>query len=257
MDAAQVARNVAEGKGFSTHFIRPFSVYLIEKHNDALIRKRAPATTEPTCGFCGNLRPASRPRQRAAVSAGARGPLEICRRIGRWKSQDIWSEGGQFVRVSAGIFHRPVQPVPLAGRGAADVSGGGNILGYAGGVADRLAVLGSDLLWKFSVSGLPTLFLLVIFLGLVWCLATFEIECRAEKPGVPPAVLPGWLAGLLTAAGHVDALFVRVGIVPVVLFLALFGPPRAPPGNSGEQFCPWLCCRGCQSAAPHRRPDWR
>ena len=31
-----------------------------------------------------------------------------------------------------------------------------------------LLVLGSDLLWKFSVSGLSTMLLLVIFLGLVW-----------------------------------------------------------------------------------------
>src|SRR5215469_12221012 len=33
MDAAQVARNVAEGRGYTTDFIRPFSVYLVKKHN--------------------------------------------------------------------------------------------------------------------------------------------------------------------------------------------------------------------------------
>ncbi len=40
MDAAQVARNVAEGKGFSTDFIRPFSIYLLQKHNHAVARRR-------------------------------------------------------------------------------------------------------------------------------------------------------------------------------------------------------------------------
>ncbi len=30
MDAAQVARNLAEGKGYKTLCIRPFSVYLLE-----------------------------------------------------------------------------------------------------------------------------------------------------------------------------------------------------------------------------------
>ena len=35
MDAAQVARNISEGKGFTTQFIRPLSVYLVEKHNEA------------------------------------------------------------------------------------------------------------------------------------------------------------------------------------------------------------------------------
>src|SRR5665647_2367703 len=33
MDAAQVARNVAEGRGYTTEFIRPFSLYLVQKHN--------------------------------------------------------------------------------------------------------------------------------------------------------------------------------------------------------------------------------
>ena len=36
MDAAQVARHLAEGKGYTTDFIRPFSVYLMQKHNHAL-----------------------------------------------------------------------------------------------------------------------------------------------------------------------------------------------------------------------------
>src|ERR1043165_4280898 len=31
MDAAQVGRRIAEGKGFSTSFIRPFSIHLLEK----------------------------------------------------------------------------------------------------------------------------------------------------------------------------------------------------------------------------------
>jgi hypothetical protein len=31
MDAAQVARNLAKGHGFSTKFIRPLSLYLVEK----------------------------------------------------------------------------------------------------------------------------------------------------------------------------------------------------------------------------------
>ncbi len=35
MDAAQVARNLSEGKGFTTEFVRPFSLYLIQKHNHA------------------------------------------------------------------------------------------------------------------------------------------------------------------------------------------------------------------------------
>jgi hypothetical protein len=42
MDAAQVGRNLAEGKGFTTECIRPFSIYLLQKHNGAAIASKAP-----------------------------------------------------------------------------------------------------------------------------------------------------------------------------------------------------------------------
>src|SRR5262249_43768151 len=33
MDSAQLARNIAEGKGYTTLFVRPFSIYLLTNHN--------------------------------------------------------------------------------------------------------------------------------------------------------------------------------------------------------------------------------
>ena len=44
MDAAQVARNLEEGHGFSTDFIRPFSLYLVQSHNRAV---NAAGTSRP------------------------------------------------------------------------------------------------------------------------------------------------------------------------------------------------------------------
>ena len=35
MDAAQLAKNIEEGRGFSTYYIRPFSIYLLRAHNQA------------------------------------------------------------------------------------------------------------------------------------------------------------------------------------------------------------------------------
>src|SRR5262245_56390756 len=31
MDAAQLGRNLAEGKGYTTSFVRPFSIYLLQR----------------------------------------------------------------------------------------------------------------------------------------------------------------------------------------------------------------------------------
>src|ERR1035441_10654941 len=35
MDAAQLARNISEGKGYTTLFIRPLSLFLVQKHSEA------------------------------------------------------------------------------------------------------------------------------------------------------------------------------------------------------------------------------
>ena len=44
MDSAQLARNIADGKGYTTLFIRPFSLYLVQSHNEAK-HVAAPAIT--------------------------------------------------------------------------------------------------------------------------------------------------------------------------------------------------------------------
>src|SRR5262245_56888194 len=33
MDSAQVGRNMAEGRGYTTLFVRPFSLFLVKRHN--------------------------------------------------------------------------------------------------------------------------------------------------------------------------------------------------------------------------------
>src|SRR5687768_4973934 len=43
MDSAQLARNIADGKGYTTSFIRPFSMYLISRENHEQLGM--PATT--------------------------------------------------------------------------------------------------------------------------------------------------------------------------------------------------------------------
>src|ERR1044071_8481126 len=36
MDAAQLARNISEGKGYTTECIRPLDLYLVQRHNQAV-----------------------------------------------------------------------------------------------------------------------------------------------------------------------------------------------------------------------------
>jgi hypothetical protein len=87
-------------------------------------------------------------------------------------------------------------------------------------------VLGCELLWRFSVSGLSTMLLMIIFIGLTWCVLWIEEAARDPQPN--SAGCWGWplrrawwrCVGALTryAFGWV--------IIPVALFLILFGGNR-------------------------------
>ena len=54
MDAAQLARNIAQGKGYTTLFIRPFSIHLVKERNKE--GQGAPAVAKlpiwPNSGAC-------------------------------------------------------------------------------------------------------------------------------------------------------------------------------------------------------------
>ena len=52
MDSAQLARNLAEGKGYTTLFIRPFSLYLVQSRNEASHAART--GNHQRSGFCAN-----------------------------------------------------------------------------------------------------------------------------------------------------------------------------------------------------------
>ena len=43
MDAAQLGRNLAQGRGYTTQFIRPFSIYLIQERNQSRTGKSTAA----------------------------------------------------------------------------------------------------------------------------------------------------------------------------------------------------------------------
>jgi hypothetical protein len=82
---------------------------------------------------------------------------------------------------------------------------------------------GSETYWKFSASGLSTMWLVLVFLALSWCLMALEERERRE---IPPA--PGWSLALAAATGALVGLggLSRYAfgwmIIPVLLFIGVF-----------------------------------
>src|SRR6266568_3863065 len=188
MDSAQLARNIAEGKGFTTLFIRPFSIHLVEQRqievaqrtNDfALLKSGHPDLANPPVY--------------PTLLAGLMTVLPF-----EWD-----------INIKAGVPSLRYQPEVLIAllNQALFVFAIVLVFRLARRLFDAyvawisaLVLAGTDLFWRFSVSGLSTMLLVVIFLGLFWCLALMEQAAReGQRAGrwwVRMAGLTGVIVGL-------------------------------------------------------------
>ncbi len=82
--------------------------------------------------------------------------------------------------------------------------------------------LGTDLFWRFSMSGLSTMLLIVIFIALAWCLLCLEEGYREAKLGPKGLLLLAALIGLLAGLGGLTRYSFGLLIIPVMIFLILF-----------------------------------
>jgi hypothetical protein len=226
MDAAQLARNIAEGKGYTTLFIRPLSLYLVQRHNES---GAAVALTNADFDFA-RIKTAhpdlANPPVYPVLLAGLMKVLPFHYNVDLKKP--FWSDNGKFSRYQPdfliAIFNQVFFLVAIAltfflARKLFDA-----------GVAWLSAILmfGCELLWRFSVSGLSTMLLLVIFLGLTWCI--LKIEETAREPQTRPnrLLVLAVAAAFLTGVGALTRYAFGWTIIPVVLFLILFsGQKRA------------------------------
>ena len=227
MDAAQVARNVAEGKGYTTDFIRPFSVFLVQKHNHEIHAGEIQMTNEVDFAEINGAHPdLANPPVYPTVLAGM---MKMWKP--EWKAQTrkpFWAEGGRFMRYQAEFRIAILNQALLLVVVALTFLITRKLFDAQAAWLTALLTLGADVLWKFSVSGQSTLLLLVIFLGLVWCLVKVEELGRAEKLNVQNLFILAVIAGLLVGLGMMTRYAFGWTIVPVVIFLTLFGGVRKP-----------------------------
>lgn len=171
METAQLARNLAEGRGFTTHCLRPLSLQLLLDRPGAdaaeLARKPVPDLNTPPlyplllAGFM----------KVAPFHFGASGgPLAYQpeRLIGMFNQALFFLA----LLATAGLARKLFDPLV--------------------GALTAILLAGSDMLWQFSLSGLPTMLLLLLFVSLVWCLVNLEAASSGPHPsGVRTA---GWAA---------------------------------------------------------------
>lgn len=254
MDTAQLAHNIARGRGFTTEFIRPLSIYLVrQKGTDS-------STKDPARLKAGHPDISNAPGY-PLVLAGLMKILpfhyDASLKGAFWSEPDARSVTGR-----RGIRYQPDFLIALFNQVLLVIIIFSAFF-WAKWFFDNwvawtslFLLLGTSLLWRFSVSGLSTMLLMLIFMGLFWCLSLYEREVRDPKWGDAALAILSVAAGALTGAGALTRYSFMWMIIPVALFLGLFGgrgrifSSVAAVGAFVLVFVPWLVRNYAVSGTP-------
>jgi len=185
MDQAQIARNIADGKGFTTKYIRPFAIWQLENAG-----KEVPSENFPDF-FNSPLNP--------FVNAL---PLKLVQSQWKLSPTDLIYIGDRVIAGTAIVFFLlSVAIWYLVGKKLFDQKL--SLIGCA-------IILLTDLMWQFTLSGLPQMLMLFLFSIAAFCTLT-----AMEKRSSAPAVL-----GLLFAAGIAFGLMVLAHGAAIWIFLS-------------------------------------
>ena len=217
MDAAQLARNLSEGKGFTTGFIRPLSLSLITKKNlDQKRGTRSSATNKVSVAF--NHPDLANAPLYPAILAGAL-KLNPFGEPDFSKEQsfsvyrpDLWIAffNQLLFAIAAWMLFRLTR----------------RLLDESVAWAVTLLFLLTELLWRFTLSGLSTILLIIIFLGLVGTLSRMETVAREPSQTGRSLIWLAAAAGALTGAAGMTRYSFACLIVPVVLLLVSLPSPQ-------------------------------
>jgi hypothetical protein len=224
MDSAQLARNIAEGKGYTTLFVRPLSMYLFKKHNEMTpnaVDKRLAELTEIKTSHPDISNPPVYP----TVLAGLMKVLPFNYTISA-KPKFFWSSKGEFWRYQPDFLISVFNQLLFFGAIVAFFFLARRFFDARVAWTSAALLFGAEVFWRFSVSGMSTILLLLLLTGIIWCLVLAEEEGREMKRGISALVVLAALAGLLTGIGGLTRYSFGWLILPVVVFFAVFGGKR-------------------------------
>jgi hypothetical protein len=220
MDAAQLARNIAEGKGYTTLFIRPLSLYLVQAHSEA---GTPLSLTNANFDFA-HVKSAhpdlANPPVYPVLLAGLMKILPFHYAVDLKKP--FWSDNGKFSRYQPDFLIALFNQILLVAAIVMTFFLARKLFDPGVAWLSAILMIGCELLWRFSVSGLSTMLLLVIFLGLTRCILKIEEIASDPQPRANRLLILGVVAGVLTGVGALTRYAFGWTIVPVVVFLILF-----------------------------------
>src|SRR5438874_1373183 len=223
MDAGQLARNIAHGKGYTTDFIRPFSMYLIRKNNE---HSAADARLGDLTRIRGPHPDIANPPVYPAVLAALMKVLPF--NFSMPLNKGFWSFSGIFWRSQPDFLISFFNQVLFLLSAIVLLFLARRLFDPITAWTSAALFFGTELFWRFSVSGLSTLLLVLIFLGLAWIMVLIEEHTRSGRSGTGRIIMLAIAAGLLTALGCLTRYSFGWIIIPVIVFLLIFGGIHRP-----------------------------
>jgi hypothetical protein len=255
MDCAQLARNLSEGKGFTTSFVRPLSIRVLQDRASKNPEPTAPFQTADPAQLKGNHPDLANAPVYPVILAGLMEILPFHYKADlntRFWSSPSFDLTGEHEEISLHRFRR-YQPdflisafnqVILLSVATLVFFTAKRLFNIPTAVLSTVLVLGTEQLWRFATSGLPTIVLMLISGCLFWCVAHLDKEAffgeppprrggklfrLKEVPQGPPPNQLRWaaLAGALVGLGALTRYPFAWMILPVLSFILLFaGPSR-------------------------------
>jgi len=236
MDAAQVGRNLAEGNGFTTKFVRPFSIYLVKKHN----RENMAASTNslPDYAQLKEMHPdLANPPVYPLFLAAVMKVLPFDYQVNL--NKPFWSEANPalrrlspeeaskapariFVRYQPDFLISLINQVLLIFLAIQTFFLARKLFDSNVAWMSFVLIIFCEYLWRFSTTGLSTMLLMNIFMGLIWLLVWME---REEREPLWSHRAQTWLAlgiGALLGIGTLTRYSFGWLSIPVLVYLVIF-----------------------------------
>ena len=250
MDSAQLARNIAEGKGYTTLFIRPLSINLLRRHAAKVSSIDASVDTPDPARVNGMHPDIANAPLYPLVIAGLMKLMpfdyrvDLKNRFWSTSAKEPNADEGRLVQSRAFRRYKPDFIISAFNQILLLVVAGlsfflaRRLFDLRTAILSTVLLLGTDLLWRFAISGLGTTFLLLVFSCLLSCLVSLEQHAndpdnqgaespnlhskRAQRMGLIYSALAGFLAGIGALIRYPFGWM----IFPVFFFILLFVTKR-------------------------------
>ena len=229
MDLAQLARNISQGQGYTTDYVRPLSITLIEARANELALLHEKLHDEDLSPGAKKLFTAQQNEVKKIVSLKsphpdlANAPAYPVLLAGLLKIAPInyhIPPRGQFTTYSPEIWIAAFNQILFFLAAIVLYKIARQLFDPFIALVSAFLFLATDLFWRFSISGLPTMFLVLIFLCLAWTLLQFT--CAAEKGHVRKTIFLSILAGAIVGAGCLTRYAFGWLMGAVIIFFLLF-----------------------------------